>query len=151
MRAHPFRAERKMGGMLDQTDVAILTLLRQNARLSWKEIGEQVHMTGQAVATRITKLQELGILQQFTVVVDESRMGRPLLAFVTVFMKSTDHAGFARFLQGEPAVEEGHRVTGEGCYLLRVRCADQEALTQLLDRILHWGNYRVSLTLTRVK
>lgn len=137
--------------MLDQTDVAILRLLAANARLTWKEVGEQVHLTGQAVAGRITRLQELGVLKSFTIEIDQAKLGRPLLAFVTVFMKSTDHEGFRALLAGIPAVEEAFRVSGEGCYWLRVRCTDQEELTTLLDRLLRFGNYRVNLNLGQVK
>ncbi len=137
--------------MLDQTDIAILELLRQDSRLTWKEVGERVHLTGQAVAGRIAKLQELGILQGYTIRVDEEKLGRPLLALVTVFMKSTDHAGFRRLLAAEPLVEEAFRVSGEGCYWLRVRCSGQEELTALLDRLLAYGNYRVNLSLGQVK
>lgn len=137
--------------MLDATDRAILALLRENARLQWKEIGEQVHLTGPAVAGRIAKMQDLGILQGFTVQVDEGRLGRPVEAFVTAIMKSTNHAGFVQFLQQEPGVEEAHRTSGEGCYLLRVRAASQEELTAFLDRMLAHANYRVNMSLVRVK
>lgn len=137
--------------MLDQTDLAILDLLRKNSRLQWKEIGEKVHLTGQAVAARIARLQELEILTEFTIEVDDSKLGRPVLAFITVFMKSTDHDGFRRLLTNEPAVEEAFRVSGEGCYWLRVRCTTQTDLTGLLDRLLPFGNYRVNLSLGQVK
>lgn len=137
--------------MLDQTDLAILRLLSANARLTWKEVGEQVHLTGQAVAGRITRLQEMGVLKGFTVQVDQERLGRPLLALVTVFMKSTDHEGFRAFLGGQSDVEEAHRVSGEGCYWLRVRCTNQQELTAFLDRVLRFGNYRVNLSLGQVK
>ena len=137
--------------MLDQTDIAILEILRENARVQWKEIGERVHMTGQAVAGRIARLQELGILKRFTIEVDDAKLGRPVLAFVTVFMKSTDHVGFQRMLASEADVAEAHRVNGEGCYWLRVRCASQAELTRLLDRILPFGNCRVNLSMAEVK
>lgn len=137
--------------MLDQTDLAILRLLSANARLTWKEVGEQVHLTGQAVAGRIARLQDLGVLKSFTVEIDQERLGRPLLAFVTVFMKSTDHEGFRTFLAGRQVVEEAFRVSGEGCYWLRVRCADQQELTAFLDRVLRFGNYRVNMNLGQVK
>ncbi|HLO01931.1 MAG TPA: Lrp/AsnC family transcriptional regulator, partial [Symbiobacteriaceae bacterium] len=146
-----FHGERVEREMLDQTDLAILRLLSTNARLTWKEVGEQVHLTGQAVAGRITRLQDLGVLKGFTVEVDQERLGRPLLAFVTVFMKSTDHEGFRTFLAGQSEVEEAFRVSGEGCYWLRVRCASQQELTTFLDRTLRFGNYRVNLNLGQVK
>lgn len=151
MKGYHFHGERVEREMLDQTDLAILRLLSANARLTWKEVGEQVHLTGQAVAGRITRLQDLGVLRGFTVILDQERLGRPLLAFVTVFMKSTDHEGFRTFLAQQSEVEEAFRVSGEGCYWLRVRCANQQELTDLLDRTLRFGNYRVNLNLGQVK
>lgn len=137
--------------MLDQTDLAILGLLLDDSRLTWKEVGEQVHLTGQAVAGRVARLQELGILRRFTVELDQAKLGRPILAFVTIFMKSTDHEGFRAFLAGEPVVSEAFRISGEGCYWLRVQCATQQDLTAFLDRVLKYGNYRVNLNMGQVK
>lgn len=151
MKPKDFHGERVVGAVLDQTDVAILRLLAENARLTWKEVGEQVHLTGQAVAGRIARLQDLGVLKAFTVALDQEKLGRPVLAFVTVFMKSTDHDGFRAFLASRPEVEEAFRVSGEGCYWLRVRCATQGDLTALLDQMLRFGNCRVNLNLGRVK
>lgn len=47
--------------MLDQIDLSILALLRKNSRLQWKDIGEQVHLSGQAVGNRIRRMEEQGI------------------------------------------------------------------------------------------
>lgn len=137
--------------MIDRTDQAILYLLRQDARLQWKEIGDQVHLTGQAVAARIRRMQDLGIIRGFTVQVDQARAGRPINALVTVFMKTTEHGAFRRFLAEEELVEEAHRVSGEGCYWLNVRAASQEELNGFLDRVLAYGNYRVNLSIGQVK
>ncbi len=40
---------------IDSIDFQILQLLNKNARIQWKEIGEKIHMTGQAVGNRIKK------------------------------------------------------------------------------------------------
>ncbi|MFF2890343.1 Lrp/AsnC family transcriptional regulator [Paenibacillus sp. NPDC057967] len=71
--------------MLDKTDYAILACLQSNARMQMKEIGERVHMTGQAVANRIDRLEELGVLLGYTVKLDESKQEKPFEAMVTVF------------------------------------------------------------------
>lgn len=146
-----FHGERVVAKMLDKTDQAILDLLADNSRLTWKEVGERVHLTGQAVAGRVTRLQEMGILRRFTVELDHERLGRPILAFITVFMKSTDHEGFRAFLTGEPAVAEAFRISGDGCYTLRLHCATQQELNAFLDRVLKFGNYQVSLNIGQVK
>ncbi|MDR3566142.1 MAG: Lrp/AsnC family transcriptional regulator [Negativicutes bacterium] len=137
--------------MLDQTDLAILNLLRENSRYQWKEIGEKVHLTGQAVAARVQALQDTGVIETFTVSLNAAKLGRPILAFVTVFMNSADHAPFRRFVQQEERIAAAHRVSGEGCYWLQTRLASHEELNQLLEGILRFGNYRVSLSIDTLK
>lgn len=52
--------------MLDQTDLKILELLLSNSRMQWQEIGEQVHLTGQAVKNRIDRMEKLGVIEGYT-------------------------------------------------------------------------------------
>ncbi|GLI08224.1 HTH-type transcriptional regulator LrpB [Paenibacillus tyrfis] len=136
---------------LDQTDIEIIRLLRQNARIQWKEIGENVFLSGQAVGNRIKRLEDLGIIQAYTVQVNEEKMGRSVLAFITVFMKSTNHSGFESFLQEQEAVIEAYRVSGEGCYTVKAAVSDPAALNVLLDAILQYGNYKVNLAIGKAK
>ena len=137
--------------MIDRTDLEIIQLLQANSRLQWREIGEQVHLTGQAVANRIRRLEELGIILGYTVRLDRSKLGQPLTAFITVFMKTTDHFAFHSFVNQSELVTAADRISGEGCYLLQVKVASHEALTELLNRILEFGNYRVSLSINHLK
>ncbi|MFY0544088.1 Lrp/AsnC family transcriptional regulator [Brevibacillus sp. H7] len=137
--------------MLDQTDLEILKMLQQNARMQWREIGEAVHLTGQAVGNRIRRMEELGIIQGYTAVVDSAKLGPSLTAIVTIFMKTTDHKQFQQFVRELTEIVEAHRVSGEGCYSLKVRVRDQAALNELLDAILAYGNYRVNLSIGEIK
>lgn len=50
--------------MFDSTDFKIIQLLQENARMNSKEIGEIVHLTGQAVGKRINKLEEAGVISK---------------------------------------------------------------------------------------
>ncbi|MGO4939576.1 hypothetical protein ACTQ45_06075 [Fundicoccus sp. Sow4_D5] len=63
---------------IDPIDYQSLQLLTQNSRMQWKEI----HMTGQAVDNRIQKLKEKGIIQAFTIVIDEMKVGISFSAFI---------------------------------------------------------------------
>ncbi|MCU4717414.1 AsnC family transcriptional regulator [Halapricum hydrolyticum] len=66
---------------LDETDLEILSLLAENARRPYSEIGEAVGLSGPAVSDRVTRLQEAGIIRNFTIDVDRSelRAGVPVL------------------------------------------------------------------------
>ncbi|QRG68082.1 Lrp/AsnC family transcriptional regulator [Brevibacillus choshinensis] len=137
--------------MLDQTDQSILALLRENSRLQWKDIGEQVHLSGQAVGNRIRRMEEQGIIQGYTTIIDASKVSPALTAFISMFMKTNDHQPFLRFISNCPDIVEAHRTSGEGCYSLIVNVPDQTALNALLDGLLAFGNYRISLSIGKMK
>ncbi|MFP3391383.1 Lrp/AsnC family transcriptional regulator [Brevibacillus sp. SIMBA_040] len=137
--------------MLDQTDLSILALLRENGRLLWKDIGEQVHLSGQAVGNRIRRMEEQGIITGYTTLIDNTKVGPSLTAMVTMFMKTTEHQPFIRFAKERSEVTGAHRISGEGCYLLVVRVPDQNALNAFLEELLAFGNYRVNLSLGKLK
>ncbi|HWQ61959.1 MAG TPA: Lrp/AsnC family transcriptional regulator [Negativicutes bacterium] len=137
--------------MIDQTDLAIIKLLEGDARRQWKEIGAKVHLTGQAVASRVQALEEAGVITGFAARVDAAKLGRPLTAFITIFMASADHTAFRRFLAGEECITAGHRVSGDGCYWLRADLASHDDLNALLERLLRHGNYRLQLSIDRIK
>lgn len=145
-----FQDENNRAKLLDPTDHKIITLLKQNSRLQWQEIGEHVHLTGQAVANRVRRLEQIGVIKGFTIHVNELLYGKPLEAFITVFMQITDHARFQKFVGDYPMIQEAHRVSGEGCYLLKILATDQIELTKFLDKVLEFGNYRVNLSIGKI-
>ena len=135
---------------LDDTDRQILSLLSKNGRLSWNEIGQTVHLTGQAVALRVARLQDSGTLKGFTVRTDPAGMGLPITAFLDVRMKTAAHAEFLDFLRQEPAVLEAHRTSGAACYILKIGMPDMATLNEFLDRLLRHANYTLSLSIADV-
>ncbi|MBC2578831.1 Lrp/AsnC family transcriptional regulator [Clostridium sp. DJ247] len=137
--------------MLDQTDFHILSLLKKNSRIQWREIGELVHLTGQAVANRIRRMEDLGVIEGYTINLNQNKLGKNLIAFITVFMKTTDHLSFQNFIKEKPEVLEGNRISGDGCYLLKVNVSNEEELMNILDEILSYGNYRVNISIGKIK
>lgn len=135
---------------MDSIDQAILRCLTGNSRMQWKEIGQEVHLTGQAVAERVQKMQDRGWITGYTVKVDDAALGLTT-ALVTVFMKGPDHVPFLRFVQECPAITEAQRISGDGCYWLRVLTTGPEALNEVLDAVLRYGNYRVQIGLLQMK
>jgi len=78
---------------LDETDMEILSLLAEDARRSFSSIGEEVELSGPAVSGRVTRLEESGVIEGFTVDVNREH----LRAGVPVFV---------RFDNGPAAVDE---------------------------------------------
>ncbi|TJZ65367.1 Lrp/AsnC family transcriptional regulator [Chitiniphilus eburneus] len=135
--------------MADHIDRKIIALLRENGRAQWKQIGDAIRMSGPAVASRVQRLEDEGVVAGYTVKVDERKLGNHLCAFITVVMKDYAHTRFQDFLKRRPEVKEAHRVSGEPCFILKVVLADHERLTQLLDEILEYGHYKINISMSQ--
>jgi Lrp/AsnC family leucine-responsive transcriptional regulator len=137
--------------MIDEIDLQIIQLLKENSRLQWKEIGEIIHMTGQGVAARIRKMEELGIIEKYTLQLNNKQLGMELTGFITVHMTSTDYKSFVTFLQMQDGVVEAHSTSGGGCFLLKVVMQGTEQLNQFLELLLKYAGYSLSLSIDKIK
>lgn len=137
---------------IDEVDLQILSHLLSDSSQSHKEIGQHVHLTGQAVGARVRKLQDLGVIEGYTLRWNPERIGLTVHAFVTVLLKSnTGHQAFLSFAQANEQVVELHRVSGDGCYWLRVRVGSPKELNAFLDELLTYANYKLSLSIDQIK
>jgi len=119
--------------MIDEIDVAILTILQASARTSNAEIARQVGLAPSAVFERIRKLEERGVIEGYGARVNPKALELSLLAFV--FVRADEKPGAertARRVAELPEVLEVHHVAGEDCFLAKVRVRDTEALGRLL-------------------
>ena len=74
-----------------------------------------------------------------------------MTAYITVFMKTTDHRGIESCFRKADIVREACRISGDGCCLIRVVCDKKEKLNQFLDQIMRYGTYRLNLTTEIIK
>lgn len=106
---------------LDETDIEILRLLSRDARRPYTEIAEEVDLSGPAVADRIERLQDAGIINRFTVDIDRTQLG----AGAQLFVQLDPGASFDRLrsrLDESDAVEHV-MVTAEGELWFNARLA----------------------------
>lgn len=137
--------------MIDDVDKAIIQCLQSNSRMQWKQIGEIVHMSGVAVANRIQRLEEMGIIEGYTVRINERLLGNIYCIFVIVMIKDYMHTKFQAFIRERDEITEAHRVSGEPCFILKVQVSDHELLSRLLDDILAYGHYKINISIGQFK
>lgn len=136
--------------MLDHTDRRILEELSLNSRITMKELGEKVHLTGQAAATRVAKLEDSGIIEGYTIKVNQAKVGRLVHAMITIFTKSIQHQPYLSFIQTqEPYIINNYKISGDGCYLLEARFPTNEALDQFLTSLNEYANYKLSIVIKK--
>jgi Lrp/AsnC family leucine-responsive transcriptional regulator len=133
---------------MDAVDETILRELQRNGRLSMRKLADLVYLTAPAVAERVRRLEEAGIITGYTIRMDSQKVQPKLLAYVDVFMKSSYHQNLLQFIQDSEEVRECHRVSGDSCYLLKVEVLDQEALNRFLEDLLAYANYRLKIVVS---
>lgn len=137
--------------MFDELDLKIIDILKINAKTPLKVIGENIHLTPQAVSNRIIRLQNLGLITQFTISTNNDLLGKSIIAYITIFMKTTKHEQLRKFIKSNSIIEEAHRISGDGCYLLKVVFSNMDEINLLLDNIMEYGTYRLNLSTTTIK
>ena len=121
---------------MDATDETIVALLRENARRSFQDIGNHVHLSAPAVKRRVDRLERDGVLLGYTAIVDPEAFGWHAEAFVDLYCDGGMPAdAIKRAVEGEPGVVSAHTVAGEASALLHVMAHDTKALELALERI----------------
>lgn len=75
---------------LDETDMEILRLLGEDARRPFSDIANEVGLSGPAVSDRVTRLQEAGVINRFTIDVDRSQLRAGIPVFVQIARPTGD-------------------------------------------------------------
>lgn len=134
--------------MLDHTDIQILDELSKNSRITMKELGEKVHLTGPATAARVAKLEDKGIIEGYTIKVDQVKMGYAVHALIQIFTRHTNHQPYLSFLKAqEPYVVNNYKVSGDSCYILECRFPSNEILDEFLTGLSHHVGYKLSIVI----
>jgi DNA-binding Lrp family transcriptional regulator len=117
---------------LDETDAEILRLLIEDANRSYREIGEAVDLTAPSVSDRVERLRELGVLERFTVAVDQSMFAKGEARLVDVQVEPGKASGVAADLDAVDGVEHVIR-TESGRIVAQTHLADGELRALLGD------------------
>lgn len=120
---------------LDAKDRKLLTILAEDASLSYAELGRQLHLSAPAVHERVKRLKSEGVIRGTVVKLDCHKIGRPLLAFIHVDTTSWAVTRSILALKELPEVEEIHTVAGDSAMLLKVRTHNTQSLEALLEVI----------------
>jgi Lrp/AsnC family leucine-responsive transcriptional regulator len=133
---------------LDDLDWRLLEELQADGRLSFNELARRVHLSPPAVAERVRRLKQAGIITGYAATVDPARAGQPLLAFVQLrcslgscLLKTTSAADY-------PELVEIHKLSGEHCTMLKVRATSLAHLEGLIERLGVHGEMRTHIALS---
>lgn len=121
--------------MLDELDRSILDFLQKDGRMPAAQIAEKIGLSRPAVAERIDKLAEEGVLLGTTAVVAPEALGQTVTAFIAARkagrLDQKTRKAF-RVLMERSEILEVHSVAGEDCYLIKVRTDSIPSLNRIV-------------------
>lgn len=132
---------------LDDVSWQILEALQEDARISFSELGRQVGMSPPAVAERVRRMEDMGIITGYHATINLDKVGFPITAFVRINAgEYCSRIGVT--VQEIPEVIEYHRVTGGDSGIMKVVVSSVAHLEQVINRLASFGTTITSIVLS---
>lgn len=127
---------------MDDIDKQILAILSKNSRLTNKEIGQTIHMTGQAVGNRILNLQNKEIIKSFSININYQQT-----QFIKVYMDTNKFKEFERTMNTFLEVEAIFKTSGQACYMI-ISHFNEGDLADFIETLSKWARYSVETVIS---
>ena len=134
--------------LLDETSWAILVALQENGRIPYSELGKKVGLSTPAVSERVRKLEESGIITGYRATLDMHKLGREIIAFVSIRSTPDKNKKLIEFIKNSPVVEEGHYITGQASYILKIVVPKIKDMETFIGEVSHFGATNTSVVMS---
>jgi Lrp/AsnC family transcriptional regulator, leucine-responsive regulatory protein len=129
----------------DDTDIALLQELQEDARLSLAELGRRVGLSSPAVADRLERLEQAGVITGYSADIDPRALGYELAVVLRIRPAPRELKKVAELAARTPEVVECHRITGDDCYLMKAHVRDVDHMEEVIDRFAVYGQTTTSI------
>jgi DNA-binding Lrp family transcriptional regulator len=120
---------------MDETDHQLLSLLRQDARLSVAALALKLHVSRGTVTNRIRRLEDDGVIVGYTVRLRPDVQHNAIKAWMSIAVDGNQTRSVIASLLGEPGVASLHDTNGRWDLLAELRAETLQELAQVLERI----------------
>lgn len=136
--------------MIDSLNWAILECLQENARFSFSEIGRRVGLSSPAVAERVKKMEDSGIIKGYTADISYQKAGYYLKAIITLSAFRGRLKPFLEKLKDFEEINNCYRITGDENIIMEVVLRDQAHLELFIDQLITYGETKTHIVLSNV-
>ncbi len=143
-------AESSKEKLLDSLGWKLLTELQKDGRISFAELGRRVGLSTPAVAQRVRRMEDEGIIRAYRADISPLSVGLPITAFIRMSVVGNVLAKLTQRVRSMPEIVECHRGTGEDSFILKVNVVSVEHLKDVIDHLTPYGTTSTSLVLTSI-
>lgn len=136
--------------MVDQVDLKLLNILKDNSRLSFADLGRKINLSPSSVRERVQKMEEEGVIRKYDIQIDNKKIGYDLEAFILIKVFPGKLKYVIDKVKEFPEITSSHRITGNQNIHLRVVVENQASLQKLLDKLMHFGDTNTFLILSEI-
>jgi Lrp/AsnC family leucine-responsive transcriptional regulator len=136
---------RHQNGGLDVVDIAILTALAANARVTIADLAREVGLSSPSAAERVKRLEEAGIIRGYHADIDPVAIGLPLAVTIRIRPMPGQLQKVATLLGKLSAIVECSRVTGDDCFVAIAHVASVADMEALIDKIIPFATTNTSI------
>ncbi|AZV41465.1 AsnC family transcriptional regulator [Peribacillus asahii] len=122
---------------IDELDKKILSILHEDGRISYTDLGKEVGVSRVAVQTRINNLLEKGVIEKFTTVINPTKVGIHVSAFFNVEVEPKFLESVAELLEQDPAVTSLYHMTGPSKLHMHGIFSDNQEMERFLTEKLY--------------
>lgn len=137
-----------MENKIDNLNWEILKQLQMNARVSMTELSKLVGLTPPAVAERIKKLEEMGIIKGYFTQLSYLKTGYQLKAIITLKVFMGRLKPFLDKVTEFKEVINCYRITGNENIIMEVVLKDQRHLELFIDQLISYGETKTHIVLS---
>jgi len=120
---------------LDEVDQGIIEHLRENARMTFVDIGKALGVSDATVYNRVKRLTEMGVIKRFTIEVDEAATGPFTHGFILVNVKPGSVKEVSRQLVEIKRVSEIYEVHGSEDLIVKVGAKNLGRLRSVILKV----------------
>ena len=131
--------------LLDATNLRLLDELQDDARTSLAELGRRVGLSSPAVAERLRRLEQEGVISGYRAEVDPRKLGYSLGVVIRIRPAPRQLADVAELARQTDEIVECHRVTGDDCYVMIAHVRDVTHLEEVIDQFAAYGQTTTSI------
>ena len=122
---------------LDETDQQIVNLLIENARMSYSDIGEAVGLSRVAVKARISALEDRGIIEEYTTIINPQKISGAISCYFELEMEPPRFAEVVDILNQNDLVTQIYQVSGRSRLHVHAVAAGNEEMEEFLNRVIY--------------
>ena len=134
--------------LLDEVGWQILRALQEDARLSFAELGRRVGLSLPAVAERVRRLEEAGIITGYRAEVNMAKIGLPIMVFIRLNTPRDQYPALIALLNNLPQALECHHLTGPESFIIKIVVASIADLETLIGQLSAYGQTTTSIVLS---